>query len=101
MEERRVKMLEEPTFESPVRVTGAGGAFAIGRIKTVGEAIDYVDTLLDKEVGHPELLEAAKRDLHAANDSRKSADIAAARDSLVKALGALKILVENSVTGLS
>lgn len=93
-----MKMIEEPTFETPIRISSAGG-LPINLLRTVGQTIDYVDGLLEKEVGHTELLEAAKRDLHVANDSQKVADIDKARTTTVKAFAALKVLVKNSVTG--
>jgi hypothetical protein len=83
-------MIEEPKLDPPVRIKAAGGMPWI-ILREIGAAIDYVDTLLDRDgIGHRDLLTAAKADLHAANEApliQRDAAMVKARKSLRKASG--------------
>ena len=96
-----MRILKDPHFEEPVCLIGAGGAAGFVFLRTIGDAIDYLDQAVIKDVAPAAFLNRAHSDLRTAQDSRKSEDIAKARDSLVAALDAMKVLMKNSITGRS
>ena len=84
-----MKLLDDLPLDQPVRfLTGNG----VGLLRTVEEAIDYVNQAIDSDLPTRDAFIAAKEPLYVALDSRAGVDIAKARELLVAAFATSKML---------
>jgi hypothetical protein len=60
-------------------------------LKTVGEAIDYIDEQLTDDQRNHDFVKTARNALYNAGDTGERADVAAAREALAMALRSLKV----------
>lgn len=60
-------------------------------LKTVGEALDYIDLQMSAEHRNHDLVKTARNALYHATDTKSQADVASAREALAMAFRALKI----------
>jgi hypothetical protein len=79
--------MEDLRFTKGIRIAAGSG---VGLLRTVGEAIDHANELMDKPVWNAKL-ETARQALYAANDSGEQGMVDAARDAYQAALKAKKL----------